>query len=527
MAQDITYIGLGDFTYKSTDDGTLLVFGKATGPDLDLDQQICDPQWLKSAMPEWFATGANIREQHSSIAAGVGIELAADGDDWYLKSEVIDPLTQRKVEKKVLKGYSIGIKGARVVKDASAPGGRIVDGTIVEVSLVDRPANPTARVEIAKMIGETMELAKADVNQEAAFDEMAVVEGRDLYEGRKVCSACEGTGKAHADLPDDDAKCAKCNGSGVEPETAQDIQAYSPSQPNGGQPTNDMVDDKAIEGDVEKRDYTDEQRAAMEESGQAMPGGGFPIKTVQDLKNAIQSIGRAKDRAATIAHIKERAAKLGREDLVPEDWKAVEHDEATLEAVRAGLIALIKAELDEMLNGEEDEIADVSELLCTLQWFLCWWDGEADEGETVHPFVKEENEAELPAEEYAEIGLSVTADLVKAVATADKTELDAIRKAIGIDEEIATYKAALKEQEEGITALKSALDELRGMAAPGGPVLRQTATQAFKSAEAERLESEAARLRSIAAQIVDPTLKTAYIAKATEVEADAKRVSRG
>ena len=58
MAQDITYIGLGDFTYKSTEDGTLLVFGKATGPDLDLDSQICDPDWLKSAMPLWFQTGA-------------------------------------------------------------------------------------------------------------------------------------------------------------------------------------------------------------------------------------------------------------------------------------------------------------------------------------------------------------------------------------------------------------------------------------------------------------------------------------
>jgi hypothetical protein len=527
MAQDITYIGLGDFTYKSTEDGTLMVFGKATGPDLDLDQQICDPSWLKSAMPEWFATGANIREQHSSIAAGVGIELAADGDDWYLKSEVIDPITQRKVEKKVLKGYSIGIKGARVVKDASAPGGRIVDGTIVEVSLVDRPANPTARVEIAKMVGEQMELTKSDINQEAAFDELAVNEGQDTYEGRKVCSACEGTGKAHADLPESTEACAKCNGSGVEVEVAQDQQAYSPSQPNAGQPTNDMVDDKAVEGEVEKRDYTDEQRANMEESGQAMAGGAFPIKTVNDLKNAIQSIGRAKDRAATIAHIKERASKLGREDLVPEDWKAVEHDEATLEAVRAGLIALIKAELDEMLNGEEDEIADVSELLCTLQWFLCWWDGEADEGETVHPFMKEENEAEMPVEELTEIGLSVTADLAKAVASADQTDLDAIRKALGIEEEIATYKAALAVQEEGINTLKAELTELRGMAAPGGPVLRQTATQAFKSAEAERLESEAARLRSIASQLVDPALKNAYITKANEVEADAKRVSRG
>ena len=527
MAQDITYIGLGDFTYKSTEDGTLLVFGKATGPDLDLDSQICDPEWLKSAMPLWFQTGANIREQHSSIAAGVGLELAADGDDWFLKSEVVDPLTAKKVEKGVLKGYSIGIKGAKVIKDANAPGGRIVSGSIVEVSLVDRPANPTATVQIAKMVGEQMELTKSDFNQDSVHVELPATDDLDTYQATKVCSACEGTGRAHADLPDDDTKCKRCDGSGKEPEgAAQDIQQYSPSKPDGGQPVNDMTDDKAVDGEVEKKDYSDKEREAMAESGQAMEGGAFPIKNVKDLKNAIQSIGRAKDRQAAIDHIKARAKVLGREDLIPDTFKEVMHDESDLNAVRAGLIALIKAELDEMLAGEEDEIGDVSELLCALQMYLCWWDGEADENETVEPFKQGEEEESTPAE-LTEIGLSTTADIFKAVATADQSDISTLRKALGIDEEIATYKAALTEQEEVIKGFKASLDEIRGMAAPGGPVLRQTASQVKKSVDAERLEIEAARLRSIADQIIDPSLKNQYIAKAIEVEADAKRIARG
>ena len=535
MAQDITYIGLGDFTYKSTEDGTLLVFGKATGPDLDLDSQICDADWLKSAMPLWFQTGANIREQHSSIAAGVGLELASEGDDWFLKSEVVDPLTAKKVEKGVLKGYSIGIKNAKVIKDASAPGGRIVSGTVVEVSLVDRPANPTATVQIAKMVGEQMELTKSDINQEAAFVELPVTDDLATYEGVKVCSACEGTGRAHADLPDDDTKCRNCDGTGKDPVgEAQDIQQYSPSKPNGGTPSNDMIDDKAVEGEVEKKDYSDTERASMAESGQAMENGGFPIKTVKDLKNAIQSIGRAKDRQAAIDHIIARAKALGKEDLIPDSFKEVTHDEATLDSVRAGLIALIKAELDEMLSGEEDEIGDVSELLCALQMFICWWDDEADEGETVEPYADMTEDApEASPADMAYIGLGVSADLIKSAASheatdADKTALrDEIRKALGMDEEIATYKASLAEQEEVIKGFKAVLDEVRGMAAPGGPVLRQTHSQVKKSADAERLEIEAARLRSIADQVVDPSLRNAYIAKALEVESDAKRIARG
>jgi hypothetical protein len=50
-----------------------MVYGKATGPDLDLDQQICDSEWLKTAMPRWAQWG-NVREQHGPIAAGVGLE---------------------------------------------------------------------------------------------------------------------------------------------------------------------------------------------------------------------------------------------------------------------------------------------------------------------------------------------------------------------------------------------------------------------------------------------------------------------
>ena len=133
-----------------TSDGDLEVYGKATGPDLDLDRQVCDPAWLAKAMPDWFATGGNIREQHSQIAAGVATDLEKAGESWMVRSLVVDPTSARKVETGVLKGYSVGISNPRIVKDATAPGGRIVDGQIIEVSLVDRPANPTCTLTLAK-----------------------------------------------------------------------------------------------------------------------------------------------------------------------------------------------------------------------------------------------------------------------------------------------------------------------------------------------------------------------------------------
>ena len=72
----------------------------------------------------------------------------------------------------------------------------------------------------------------------------------------------------------------------------------------------------------EKREFTADQLRELEDSGMTMPGGGYPIETVGDLRNAIQAIGRAKDRGATIKHIIRQARRLERADLVPEDWFA-------------------------------------------------------------------------------------------------------------------------------------------------------------------------------------------------------------
>lgn len=549
MAQDITHVGFGDLTFKRGDDGSLFVFGKATGPDLDLDQQICDEDWLKTAMPQWLATGANVREMHSSIAAGVGIELAADGDDWMLKSEVVDDNTARKVEKGVLKGYSIGIKGARIVKDAAAPGGRIVGGQIVEVSLVDRPANPTCVAEIAKSVnGGELEIVKGIdleplipdtqrgndptvmaqdviVNEDASHKD-----SDDPYPSVKLCPACNGLGT----MVDTNETCAVCDGSGHAPEMPAKIQGAN------AEAHREDGEEKSVEGEVQKKDYTDRQRKNMADAGESLADGSYPIRTVGDLKNAIQAFGRAKDKAATKQHIISRAKAMGKENLIPEGWdkgadaevEKMSHDPDDLAAVRQSIINLIKAELDEMADGEDNEVYDVACLLEALNLFLCWWDGEADENETTEPFAESETESQGD-DTMAYIGLGVSADLIKSASSETATEetkselRTEIRKALGVDEEIATYKAALTETEEQVLLLKAALDEVREMATPGGPVLRATNSQVAKSADAERLQAEAARYRKIAEDVTDPALKSAYLAKAADTEADAKKVLRG
>lgn len=549
---EITYAYAGDIVKTKTEDGDLIVYGKATGPDLDLDEQICDPSWLREAMPEWMKFG-NVREMHQPIAAGVGIDLEAKGDDWWLKSQVVDPSTAKKIETGALKGYSVGIKNAKVVNDPVAKGGRIVGGTIVEVSYVDRPCNPTAVAGIAKAVGGEWRGVEADVEKLGVTPEIPepvaqmidVVENAnedsewkpedtyqptaaeaDEYPSDNACTVCDGLGK----YPETGATCFNCNGTGRVQHDAVDTSGIAATEDS-----DQAAKEKDADADVEKREFTQAQREAAAESGAAMPGGGFPIKTVADLKNAISAIGRAKDRAATIAHIKERAGALGREDLIPDSFKdvepdveKVEHNAADLEAVRSSLIALIKAELDEMLNGEEDEICDVRDLICALNIFLEWWDHEADEGETAQPFMMED-EYEDQEDEMAYVALGVQPDIIKAAKAGGDEAVAELRseiiKALGLDDLIETVTDAAKAaQREQITLLEAELERVKEMAAPGGPAIARTQAQTTKAFDAERLAAEADRFRHIAGTVTDPELKAAYYAKADQLAKNASQI---
>ena len=541
MTDTIKSIYFGNLTAKRGEDGFMYVKGLATDDTLDLDEQICDPKWLKSAMPKWMEIG-NIREMHNSKAVGKATEMEQTGTGFVVTAKVVDPVAATMVDEGIYTGFSIGIKGARIVKDDKAPGGRIVDGTIVEVSLVDRPANPSAKIEIAKSVGGELvkgaavaDLEKAEgpeLNAEAILTEEPGTRNEVLdRDSPFFCRACSGTGKkSNVEGNTQETYCDVCAGTGEQPEGRSEFaEPERVSTPEAL----DNRDMKEADADLAKKDYTDAERADMADAGQAMAGGGFPIKTLKDLRNAIQSIGRAKDPAAAKAHIKARAEALGREDLIPDNWKGADaelvkaddmkHDAADLAAIRLGLINCIKAELDEMVAGDENEVCDVKELLTTLEWFLCWWTDEASENETDAPFTGWDDDN--TGDTMAYVGLGVSADLIKnasaETATPEvKSELrNEIVKALGL-EEVMTAKAELSEAKEEIALLKAALDEVKSMAAPGGPALRATREQTSKSAATLAREVEAQRFRNLAAQITDPALRNQYLDTARALEAN-------
>lgn len=502
------------------DDGTLLVYGPAASSALDRDRQRLDEAWLDSAMPRWMAEGGGVREQHDAKrAVGVGVGLSK-GDDGahYLTARIVDPVAVKKIEHGVLRGFSVGIKAPKVqMGKADAPNGLVIGGDVIEVSVVDRPANPECRFDMAKAddAGELQLVEDAQVvekTEEAASPQISVAD----------------TALTELDL--------------------RDV--------------------------VEKADLSAAGRRKAAASGAAMKDGSYPITTKADLRKAVKAVGRGgDDHDAIRRHIIKRAKALGLEAMVPDDWNpdgsitkadTVAKAEEVLRTVRgllpdlakaddgevgnessdidgaqqaiAAIAQLIIAEAEMLAQGNLNEACDIRLLLdavSSLSWFL-----EREQAEDVG--------ADSPALALADTTEEpvVTTDTTQApTAAADAEKADtpearpdtAAPQTTEPDQGPDTLKAdiadlvkaavaeANKAAEERLDALAadlakahSELDAIKALPAPGGPVLARTATQQqqARNADADRLRAEAKHLLAKADAVSDRNLRDGYTERA-------------
>lgn len=127
---------------ENQDDGTIKVFGYASSGAEDSDGETITSDAMKAALPDYMKFGA-VREMHDATkAAGTAIEaeVQEDGRTWF-GAHVVDPVAVKKVNAGVYKGFSIGGK----VTGRDDLNKKLIKGIkLVEVSLVDRPANPEA-----------------------------------------------------------------------------------------------------------------------------------------------------------------------------------------------------------------------------------------------------------------------------------------------------------------------------------------------------------------------------------------------
>jgi hypothetical protein len=109
-----------------------------------------------------------------------------------------------------------------------------------------------------------------------------------------------------------------------------------------------------------------DEREKLADKGFALPDGSYPIRNVEDLKNAIQAYGRSKesDRAKVRKHIAKRANALKVRHMVPEEWKSLSSLEAAtaLSTMRDRIAALTAAAPGKEISDEDLELLEKSKI---------------------------------------------------------------------------------------------------------------------------------------------------------------------
>lgn len=102
-------------------------------------------------------------------------------------------------------------------------------------------------------------------------------------------------------------------------------------------------------------------RERLAKEGKAMPDGSFPIRNVNDLRNAVQAYGRAKTGAkgAVRKHIMRRAKALNKPDLIPAKWSTsynAEGEELSIrERALAAAAAISSVEFTELASFDPEK----------------------------------------------------------------------------------------------------------------------------------------------------------------------------
>jgi len=302
------------------------VSGYASTPTLDMDGEIVSLDAVKTALPSYMAW-RNIREMHMPSAVGVAKEANVDEVGLFLSAKIIDDEAWKKCVEGVYKGFSIG--GRKLAKT----GNTISAIELVEISVVDRPANPDCKFEVQKgaKSGESSAAYLVKMRDRRDASEKAI----DLMAKavRTIAKAKRGgTGDGVSD-PDPvtigsnevtDPPAArdgfslpapvKCAAHGV-----LDCKKCMKAARKARKAAQFQTQVQKL-NEFEKRDFSASERRTAAQTGAAMSDGSFPIYNAKDLENAIRLAGHASNPAKAKAHIKSRARSLGLTGNLPDDW---------------------------------------------------------------------------------------------------------------------------------------------------------------------------------------------------------------
>ena len=566
------------------DDGSLLVYGKATDGGLDLDDQRCDPTWLSTAMPEWFSTAGNIRAQHDKHSAvGKATEHSFDADGHYITARIIDRDAIAKTRAGVFTGFSIGIRRPKIVKSPTAPNGLINGGMITEVSLCDRPANPACTLMLCKAAASGWEGRASDFDEERGLvkcedlnfypeneirlktisEPAQKVQHRATLDGEAlkvldtakpefdreaaialVNKATDGLGQDESgDIAGANAAIAaiaqliisEAKDLAKMPAQSCDIHLLMSAvdalrcfarreqmEQNAINP--DDVIMLAADADMIKGKYSADELKSMLKAGKAMknPAGepSYPIGDKADLSNAIHAVGRGSGSHDAIRAYIKRRASA------------------------LGASDMIPESWTKMAEATTTKADNVSDTLTSDSADVV--DVDVDNAEKAADEVTEEvtDEVEKTTDdetvektsdsedtpEGTEADASEAPDATKAVGAAvpDQDSLvKAFTDALGEEDSalrkmfVGIVEAATETTAKSLSDLSERLVKVEQMPTPGGPTLRRTEVERVNARKSD-MGREVMRYKALSSAAEDPDLRKGYMQKALQIDAEIK-----
>lgn len=521
---------LADFT--KIDKKLHIVEGWSTTSSVDRDGQIIDENFLRNNYKQWAEEFGNIRYMHQVRVVG-HVLTCSDWDEemrgFYITAKISAPDVWTQIEDHEINAFSVGIKGPTIVSDPIAKNGRLIDGEIIETSVVDIGSNKDSTFTVVK----TPVVSSFDTDSNS-------------WEVNKT------------------------------------IDTNNPSAENMFDWMNGMMDGFADnnpnEADVAKRYYSDKERKDMPESDFAGPHKSFPIKDQSDVENAAHLIGHAKDPEAVRRKIIEIAHRKGLK--IPEAWQkdeshktldtssglqpynlegdnsnkeekttvADENENVTEKSttVEADTTKAAVSELHQAIQSMNDMMTTFGDALGKIQAMAAPQDpdhdGDVDNtnrpeeeagednkgGENTHaattnaPNAVEEMENNALGLKTTEIMEQLMPEIQKLVDAKFDEKADVITKSVSVDTDgingmVAGLQKSVEAFSESLPKLVERLEVVEQSAAPSKGVSNATTVEKFATAD-DKGEQQPENLYSKAVSIVNekyhnisPTLKNHYV----------------
>lgn len=316
--------------------------------------------------------GAGAKEEEEELLddeedePGVGeVEIVKDAE-WHARQKMIDEFLKSKGRKEgkegaAGKGGSKGGKGGGSGKKKGGSGGSKKSATKDSDSTTSSTKKETSRASISfpkssHPLRKNLETAAKDTIKSVLETAPVIRNQPSPSESSKTSSSSTASDKADA--------VANTTTTQALPEIIKESAASSTVTSIVKEAVDAVENKKDGAGTVKHNDLdivshleiSTETREKAAEKGEALPDGSYPIRNKGDLSRAIQSFGRASNKAKVKRWIIKRARELDAVDLLPEGW-GVDELEHTLES------ELTMNDLESVVSFEEPNDSELARVL--------------------------------------------------------------------------------------------------------------------------------------------------------------------